>query len=446
MAGLLKSCNNDKSRMGYRVSHLLKSHVNMPETKSQRRTTNDPSFALEASPADADQSADSDAVPALVAETAGRGSATPKPVTTFSQAADSIPAAIVICRADGQLIDANLVALQATGLSREELLGRKIWECPRWNDRPWMQQELKQAIARAAEGITSQIDGLSGMVARPPAEVQITIAPVRCEDGSGEMHIVATAVDITDRVKAELRASELRNELVHISRLGTLGQMATSIAHELNQPLAAIATYAFAAREELRAVADERSQPLQETLEKIEQQALRAGEVIRRLRRLVTKSSQIRSTVDVAELVNEVLQFIGPDIRLARLTCRVEVAGTPQPVIADRVEIQQVLINLVRNSIEAIRTLPEDRRVIRITVDGLDDTKVQLRVRDFGPGVPEELRPQIFVPFVTTKQEGLGVGLAISQEIIRSHGGSIEFILPDGHGAEFRISLPTIRA
>ncbi len=363
--------------------------------------------------------------------------------TFYRRIFSSIPTAIAVCSTDGKLIDANHMAIDMVRLTRQELIGTKIWDWSNWSHTSGVREQLKHAVTQAAKGMKSQIDSDLSNPDSSTAEIQWTVAPVLSDEAPNEVsHIVVTAVDITDRSRAESRVRLLQQELAHVGRLSTLGQMSTSIAHELNQPLAAIASYCFAAREQLRHPGPNHH-AVNESLEKIELQAVRAGDVIRRLRRMVSKSQSLRSTVCVSDLVSEVLEIVEPDLRLARITCQVETTSALVPVIVDRVEIQQVLINLLRNAIEAVAPLADEHRAIRISFGMVSDNQVEVRIRDFGPGVHPSVRERLFEPFQTTKNDGLGVGLAISRDIVSSHGGILELTPHNERGAEFRIVLPT---
>lgn len=363
--------------------------------------------------------------------------------TFYRRIFNSIPTAIAVCSTDGKLIDANHMAIDMVRLTRQELIGTKIWDWSNWSHTSGVREQLKHAVTQAAKGMKSQIDSDLSNPDSSTAEIQWTVAPVLSDEAPNEVsHIVVTAVDITDRSRAESRVRLLQQELAHVGRLSTLGQMSTSIAHELNQPLAAIASYCFAAREQLRH-SGPNHHAVNESLEKIELQAVRAGDVIRRLRRMVSKSQSLRSTVCVSDLVSEVLEIVEPDLRLARITCQVETTSALVPVIVDRVEIQQVLINLLRNAIEAVAPLADEHRAIRISFGMVSDNQVEVRIRDFGPGVHPSVRERLFEPFQTTKNDGLGVGLAISRDIVSSHGGILELTPHNERGAEFRMVLPT---
>jgi two-component system sensor kinase FixL len=226
-----------------------------------------------------------------------------------------------------------------------------------------------------------------------------------------------------------------------------MGEMAAAIAHELNQPLSAIANYASAAARILpqaaAASADPESQEdVRSALTQISAQALRAGEVIRRLRSLVQKRDQRRETVVVNELVDEVIAFSRSDARLHNVGLRLALAEHLPALHADGIQIQQVILNLVRNSIEALASSGAADREVVVSTRIEDDSDIVIEVADNGSGIPQELVAQVFDPFWTTKETGTGLGLAISRSIAEAHRGSLSYRDNAPHGACFQLRLP----
>ncbi len=250
--------------------------------------------------------------------------------------------------------------------------------------------------------------------------------------------------DITEVRKAEGVAREHQQELVHVCRLSTMGEMATGLAHELNQPLSAIANYANGCVRRLK-LEERRSDDLIYAMDQINSQAARAGEIIRRLRQLVGKHLPVRSVVDVNNLVREVCSFVEFEARKAEVVIEQQLSFDRLPVRADLVQIEQVLLNLVRNALDALHEVPVEVRslVIRTGFQGGD--KIQVDVIDSGSGISEEVAEQLFQPFFTTKSGGMGMGLVISQSIIEDHKGSIEARQVSNGGSCFSITLPAYR-
>jgi two-component system sensor kinase FixL len=248
--------------------------------------------------------------------------------------------------------------------------------------------------------------------------------------------------DLTERQKTEARLQELQSELVHISRLTAMGEMASTLAHELNQPLSAIANYLKGSRRLLEGASDERSAMMSDALGKAGEQALRAGQIIRRLRDFVARGESERRFENLAKLIEEAgaLALVGAKDQGIRVSFQFEPAI--DLVLADKVQIQQVLLNLMRNAIEAMEQ-SQQRELVVSTAHGKDDM-VTISVADTGHGMTEEARSQLFQPFFTTKRHGMGVGLSISRTIVEAHGGEIWVEANPAGGTIFRFTLRTV--
>jgi two-component system sensor kinase FixL len=248
--------------------------------------------------------------------------------------------------------------------------------------------------------------------------------------------------DLTERQKTEARLQELQSELVHISRLTAMGEMASALAHELNQPLSAIANYMKGSRRLLENRADDQSALLRDAMDKAAEQALRAGQVIRRLRDFVARGESERRVENVKKMVEEAsaLALVGAKDHGVRV--RFEFHPAVNLVLADKVQIQQVLLNLIRNAIEAMEESP--RRGLVVSTQPAADDMVEIIVADTGSGISSEMSAQLFQPFVTTKRHGLGVGLSISRTIVEGHGGRIVVEPNPGGGTVFRFTLRAV--
>ena len=247
--------------------------------------------------------------------------------------------------------------------------------------------------------------------------------------------------DITEVRHAESEAREHQQELIHVSRLSTMGEMATGLAHELNQPLAAIANYANGCVRRLPvgiAGADE----FIYALGQINSQAERAGEIIRRLRRLVGKQLPVRSEADLNSLVKEVCSFVEFEARKTGVVIEQELSMERLPVRVDLVQIEQVLLNLIRNALEALLEVPKKSRSLVVRSGYQSSGNVRVDVVDTGPGIKPEVAKNLFKPFFTTKASGMGMGLVISQTIAEDHGGRIEADPVAGVGCRFSLTLP----
>ena len=257
----------------------------------------------------------------------------------------------------------------------------------------------------------------------------------------GTMRIAGTILDVTAAKQAEEDSRVAQQRMTHVSRLATMGEMAAGIAHELNQPLAAITNYASAATRLVAAGTD--PEDVKMALEQIAGQALRAGEIIRRLRSLVQNRETRREPVDVNDLVTEVVSFSLSDARLHDVRIRTALAATLPVLSLDRIQVQQIVLNLLRNAIEALAERPAADREIVVHTAREAGGAVTISVQDNGPGVPDEVVARIFDPFCTTKETGTGLGLAISRTIAEAHQGKLLYEPRAGEpGACFVLRLP----
>ncbi len=263
----------------------------------------------------------------------------------------------------------------------------------------------------------------------------------------GEMHSGSARYftgfirDLSERQKTEARLQELQAELVHISRLTAMGEMASALAHELNQPLSAIANYIKGSRRLLDAEPP-RMEMLQGALEKAGDQALRAGQIIRRLRDFVSRGESERRVEHLPKLMEEAGALALVGAKEHGIQVRFHYDPRCELVLADKVQVQQVLLNLMRNALEAMMETP--RRQLMVRTEPVEDDMVMISVIDTGHGISDEIAHQLFTPFVTTKKQGMGVGLSISRTIIEAHGGHIWAEPNPGGGTIFRFTLRAV--
>jgi len=268
-----------------------------------------------------------------------------------------------------------------------------------------------------------------------------TIVPLMDMD-----YINVYGTDITKRIQAEKRAKQQHTELAHISRLSTIGEMASGLAHELNQPLCAIQSCADLCLRTLdgAGIDDDR---VEKNLRTIEAQAERAGSVIRRTRAFVKKRESARSTVHISSIVRETLALVDSEIRDNHVKVSLDLSEPIPPVLVDNVQIQQVLLNLVRNSIEAMAEAEEELRNLTIQTSQDSDDRIRVTVRDSGAGLTSDVQDHLFDPFFSTKPNGLGIGLSISHSIIDAHQGELwGRPSPEGGGSSFTFTLPILES
>jgi two-component system, LuxR family, sensor kinase FixL len=248
--------------------------------------------------------------------------------------------------------------------------------------------------------------------------------------------------DLTERQRTEARLQELQSELVHISRLTAMGEMASALAHELNQPLSAIANYMKGSRRLLEKSTDDSAALLRSAMDKAAEQALRAGQIIRRLRDFVARGESERRVESAKKLVEEAsaLALVGAKDQGVRV--RFQFDPTVDLVLADKVQIQQVLLNLLRNAVEAMAS--SEKRELMIATERAQDGMIAISVADTGTGIAPDIMAQLFQPFVTNKRHGMGVGLSISRTIIEAHGGQIGVEANPAGGTIFRFTLRAV--
>ena len=335
----------------------------------------------------------------------------------------------------------NRTGSEVLGYDEDSLKGRD------WIDTVVAQPE------RAA--VTQQLDQLAARGPHQPLLCEYSVVTRggdrrliawRCvvlEDPAGDVSgILCSGDDVTDTRQAELEARESRERMMHVSRLATMGEMATGISHELNQPLAAIANYAQAGLR-LMALPEPDVADVNEALGQIAGQALRAGEIIRRLRTLVKNRVTERELASINDIVEELGPITRADARANDVRIVLELAAGLPPVSVDRIQIQQVLLNLLRNAIDALAAVPPEQREITVRSSATETGDIAVTVSDNGPGIAAEVLERLFMPFVTSKIDGTGLGLAISRTIVESHKGRLDHDAHVARGASFVITLPS---
>ena len=268
----------------------------------------------------------------------------------------------------------------------------------------------------------------------------LSIGEGRLKDASIFVGIIH---DLTGRERAERQLKDLQSEFLHVSRLSDMGQLASALAHELNQPLAAIANFVKAASRTLMPSGADSSQvaKAQNLLEKAKEQALRAGQIVKRLRGFITKGETQRTMESINDVVEEALVLALVGAAEAGITVHRDLAEELPKVSIDKIQIQQVVLNLVRNSVEALQDMP--RRQLHISTRMDDERRsVVSSVSDTGPGLAAEVLDQLFQPFVTTKENGMGVGLSICKSIIDAHKGALSVKSSKANGTKFEFRLP----
>jgi two-component system, LuxR family, sensor kinase FixL len=353
---------------------------------------------------------------------------------------DTIPEAMVVIDERGAIHSFSTTAERLFGYDHAEVAGKNVkmlMPSPYREEHDGYLDHYRRTGERRIIGVGRIVVGQRKDGSTFPMELAVG------EMRSGEARFFTGFIrDLTERQQTEARLQELQAELVHVSRLSAMGEMASALAHELNQPLSAIANYMKGSQRLLAASADERAPQVRDAMDKAADQALRAGQVIRRLRDFVARGESERRVEDVKKLIEEAsaLALVGAKDRDVRV--RYDLAPRADFVLADKVQIQQVLLNLIRNAIEAMEGCA--RRELIIATAAMPDDMVEISVADTGRGITPEIGAQLFQPFVTSKPQGMGVGLSISRTIVEAHGGTIGPHPNPGGGTVFSFTLPAV--
>lgn len=337
----------------------------------------------------------------------------------------------------GRLVDVNPAYLAMSGCARDELMDVALTDLTDAAERPALEQQFKQALD--GEEIQFKHRGVRKDGEWRTGVMRLTSLPFPTE---GSRRVLVQFIDETDRLEAERQLRENRERLADISRLNVLGEIAAGIAHEVNQPLGAIGNYAEACR--IRLGEDAPPQVLG-LLEKIGEQAQRAGEVIRRLRAAQKAQDEEAGAIDVNILIEDAIELAGLDAGFVSVSIVPSPGKDVPPVYADETALKQVLLNLLRNAVEATTEAKGSRVEVRTAHSARIDSEpgVLISIVDQGTGVSKEVEPHIMHPFFTTKQSGMGVGLAICQSLLRDNQAKLWFENNENStGATFHILLP----
>lgn len=268
--------------------------------------------------------------------------------------------------------------------------------------------------------------------------IEISALPIMIGE---ERHTLLVHRNVTDRKHLEARDRKLIADMAHVSRLSSAGELATGLAHELNQPLTAISHNCHTALAEVTNQ-NIQNQDLVETLEDTYKLAQRAGDIIRSMRRLTRKDDDVRQPTDINQLIKETIRLTYPEAREKGVDVKLSLADDAPAISADPVQIQQVLVNLERNSVEAMSSFKTPNKKLSISTEINDDNQLLVSVEDTGPGLSESVQSTLFSTFKTTKNDSMGLGLAISRSIVDAHGGKLWVDRNTPVGVTFRFTLP----
>lgn len=349
---------------------------------------------------------------------------------------DSAPVGMMVCGPDGLILLANLQAHRVFGYARSEMHGcRRDQLIPSGTP-----ADAMSTLAGASEEPTglAQLHELAGR-RKDGTQVAIEVAFAAIYINEVE-HVLLSVADISARKLMELENSQQRDELAHLSRVSLLGELSGSLAHELNQPLTAILSNAQAALRFL-AHAPPNLAEVQESLAHIVESDKRASEVIRRLRAMLRKEQLDHEALAVNDVIHEVVKLMNSDLLVRKMGVSLDLAAGLPVIVGDRVQLQQVLLNLVINACDAMRDASAER-CVRIRSRMVSGPAIEVSISDMGHGIPSDDLERIFSPFVTSKAEGIGLGLAICRTIIDAHRGKLWASNNDGAGATLHFTLP----
>ncbi len=354
----------------------------------------------------------------------------------------TVPDAMVVIDDRGLIVSFSAAAERLFGYQEAELLGVNVSRLMPSPDR----ERHDAYIRRYLETGEKRIIGIGRVVFAERKDGSTFPMELSIGEASSDSHPLFTGFirDLTERQLTEARLESLKSELIHVSRVSAMGTMASTLAHELNQPLTAVANYVEAVRDLLASPAPADMPMIRDALDDTAKEALRAGHIVRRLRDFVARREVEKTIEKLPLLINEaaVLGLMGA--REKSVEPRFDLDPYASPVLVDKVQIQQVLINLIRNAVEAMADSP----VRQLTVTSRPDQRgfVRVIVADTGPGVTPEVAAQLFTAFVSTKAEGMGLGLSICRTIVEANGGRIWMERGADGGTEFHFTLVSAKA
>ena len=355
---------------------------------------------------------------------------------------DTVLDATVVIEPNGAIVSFNAAAVRQFGYTEAEVIGRNVnilMPEPYHHEHDGYIHRYLATGEKRIIGVDRVVVGRRKDGSTFP--MKLAVGEMK---SAGKTFFTGFIRDLTEREESAARLQEIQGELARLARLNELGEMASTLAHELNQPLAAIANYTQGCVRLLRNMDDAVAVRMKEALEETARQSLRAGGIIRHLREFVMRGETEKAPEDIRELIEEAgaLALVGSRERGVRSVF--DFSPGVATVMVDRVQIQQVLINLMRNAMEAMRD--SERRALVIRTSSGDEGSVIIEVSDTGPGISDEIAARLFQPFVTSKPGGMGIGLSISRRIVEAHGGELSASRNAEGGATFRFSLPAIDA
>ncbi|MDF1653491.1 MAG: PAS domain S-box protein [Coxiellaceae bacterium] len=342
---------------------------------------------------------------------------------------------IIILSPSGQFLECNPAFLDMVGYSKKELYKLKV----KYVIHPDYREMLNHFKEKLV--LNTQVNAEIAVIRKDGQVIPVEIVTGSAFSYHGQPALLTFARDLTENKQVEKQLRQHQLQLAHAARMNTLGEMTAGIAHEINQPLGAIVNYTRGCIRRLNAKNVD-ANALIPAITEVSKQAERAAQIILRLRRFAKKGEMKKTETDINEVVRESISFLQPEISQHDIILRKKMSRTLVTIPADKIQLEQVVVNVIKNAIDALSTFDTDQRRIYIQTSMPTDTDIEILIHDFGPGFKPDELSHIFQPFFTTKEDGLGVGLAISQTIIEAHGGRIAATPPPKEGACFRITLP----
>jgi PAS domain S-box-containing protein len=357
----------------------------------------------------------------------------------FHLATEASPSGTVLIDHEGRIVLVNTHAEKLFGYARDELIGKNVEIL--LPERFGTSLESDRAtffIAPEGRAMRSHAQLFARRKDGSEVPIEISVNPVSTPHG---LVVLANVIDVSARLAAEEVARRSREQVDLLGRVSLLGEMTASLAHELNQPLAAIVNNATAAMQYLE---QDRLKPeqLQDILNDVVADGRRACDVMQNVRNAIKKGAAIRGRINLNDLVKAITHMVQPDATAHFCKIKTSLTADLPPIEGDPIQIQQAVINLVRNAFDAMRDAPPSRRNVEIATNYNGDGAIGVAVRDYGSGISDAIRDRLFEQFFTTKDEGLGMGLAIARSIVEAHGGTISAENAPGGGARFHFRLP----
>lgn len=350
----------------------------------------------------------------------------------------TVPDAMVVIDEAGTILSFSAAAERMFGYAEDEVIRRNVKMLMPSPDRERHDDYLVNYLTTGERKIIG-IGRVTTALHRDGSTFPIELSVGEARLG-GHRIFTGFIRDLTERQRTLLRLQDLQSELAHVGRVSEMGTLASSLAHELNQPLTAVASYCEGARELLEQDPDEQALAMaREALDEAAQQAVRAGQIVRRLRDFMSNGEMEQRVESLQRLINEANALALVGSREHGIDVQLSLDPAADKVCVDRIQIQQVLVNLIRNAIDAMIDAPQRCLSVRTSLRGAG--LVEVTVEDTGGGISETVAPQLFQPFVTSKENGMGIGLSICRTIVEAHGGRVWFKPREGGGTAFHFTI-----